>query len=202
MFKGWSFVYKNGVYCGKINVHHRKLCPKKYGSEEVCANTLELSQQQEKGVTSEENVLISSGEMVLMQTASTEVKNTSNGKSEQIRILLDSGSQRTYISESLAKKLGTKREKEQELRLVTFGSEKQKVIKTCTTLIHVKLNKGEYLEISANIVPVISGNIRRKQLSVHSNENLQHLLKSLDMSDTIPTSEESSSVDLLIGNDY
>jgi hypothetical protein len=138
---------------------------------------------------SEENVSISIGEIVLMQTAQTDVKSAASNKSERVRILLDSGSQRTYISESLANKLGAKRGKEEEIRLVTFGSEKQKVIKTYTTLINVKLNNGEYLEISANIVSVISGNIRRKRLSVHTNESLQHLLKSVNMPDTIPKSK-------------
>ena len=45
------------------------------------------------------NTCLSLGEIVLMQTALTEVSNTSSTRMEQTRVLLDSGSQRTYITE-------------------------------------------------------------------------------------------------------
>ena len=51
-----------------------------------------------------ENGLISSSEMVLMQTAKTDIKNPQSDIKQETRILFDSGSQRTYITESLAKK--------------------------------------------------------------------------------------------------
>ena len=70
---------------------------------------------------------------MLMQTAKTEIKNKSNSNSEQVRILLDSGSQRTYVTESLAKRLQLTKEREEEIKLVTFGSEKPKVVKTSQT---------------------------------------------------------------------
>ena len=47
------------------------------------------------------NSLISSGEMVLMQTAKTDIKNPESDIKQETRILLDSGSQRTYITECL-----------------------------------------------------------------------------------------------------
>lgn len=58
------------------------------------------------------------------------------------------------------------------------------------------------MDISANIVPVISGSVQRKAVKFYPTENLEHLVKSLDMADTIPTESESSSVELLIGNVY
>ena len=61
----------------------------------------ELPEQSE--VVNTENSLISSGEMVMMQTAKADVKNPGNGIKQNAQILLDSGSQRTYIKESLAK---------------------------------------------------------------------------------------------------
>ena len=51
-----------------------------------------------------ENVLISSEEMVLMQTARGNILNPNNEMEENARMLFDSGSQRTYKSEALAKK--------------------------------------------------------------------------------------------------
>ena len=64
------------------------------------------------------------------------------------------------------------------------------------------MNNGQYLVISANIVPVISGSVQRKALRFYDSQNIDHLLKSLDIADTIPTETESSEIELQIGNDY
>ena len=50
----------------------------------------------EIGDCAEENVLICSGEMVLMQTAKAEIQGHNNPERAHVRILLNSGSQRTY----------------------------------------------------------------------------------------------------------
>ena len=52
-----------------------------------------------------ESVLISSGETVLMQTAKTDIRNLLTSKAQTVWILLDTGSHRTYITESFAKAL-------------------------------------------------------------------------------------------------
>ena len=49
----------------------------------------------EDGLVHTENSLISSGEMVLMQTARAAIQNPANGHRHNTRLLLDSGSQRT-----------------------------------------------------------------------------------------------------------
>ena len=95
----------------------------------------------------EESVLISSGEMVLMQTAKAEIKNPLSTKNNVVRILLDSGSQRTYITEKLAEQLQLSKDKEEEINLVTFGNDKPKTIKTIQTKISLKLKIGQDLYI-------------------------------------------------------
>ena len=80
-------------YCKQWNRHHRRLCPQQFGTVQNSSLLEELLEENE--VLNTENSLISSGEMVLMQTAKADVQNPVNG--------LDSGSQRTYIMESLAK---------------------------------------------------------------------------------------------------
>ena len=147
-------------------------------------------------------MLVSSGEMLLMQTAKTEIKGQRNTKGEIVRILLDSGSQRTYVTEALADKLQLKREKEEEIKLVTFGCDRPKTVKTAQTKLSIKLNNGQYLDVTANIVPVISGTVQRKAMTLCSSKNMEHLVKSLDLADTIPLETESSTVELLVGNDY
>ena len=46
-----------------------------------------------------ENALISSEEMVLMQTAKGNILNLRNGMRDNVRMLFDSGSQGTYVTE-------------------------------------------------------------------------------------------------------
>ena len=77
-----------------------------------------------------ENALISSEEMVLMQTAKGNFLNPTNGMQENVRMLFDSGSQRTYITEKLARKLNLKLGKKSKISLVTFGSEKPQPLDT------------------------------------------------------------------------
>ena len=147
-------------------------------------------------------MLMSSGEIVFMQTAITNVKNPNDSRSEHTRILLDSRSQRTYITENLAEKLNLKGDNEQEIKLVTFGCDKPKTIKTKQTTVCVQLKNGRFLDIVTNIVPVISGIVQRRSIKLHSSEDFNNLTSSLDLADTIPTENETSSVELLIGHDY
>jgi hypothetical protein len=64
-----------------------------------------------------------------------------------------------------------------------------------------------YLNIDVNIVPVISGDIQRRSFDCSTVGNFKHIWKSLDLADldladSSSTQKESTSIDLLIGNDY
>ena len=197
---------KSCVYCGQVNSHHRSLCPRKFQAKLFSTHlSNEISgcnEVSEVEICEGENALVSSGEMVLMQTAQAKVTNLNQSKVEQVRILLDSGSQRTYITEGLAEQLQLRREKTEEIKLVTFGCETPKTVKTTQTKLNIQLNTGQPLEVSANIVPFISGSVQRTALNLYSSENLVHLMKSLDMADSVPSYTESSTVELLIGSDF
>ena len=71
-------------------------------------------------------------------------------------------------------------------------------MKTFQTKLSIKLNNGEYLDINAKIVPVISGIVQRPACQFHSSENLDNLVRSLDRADTIFSETETSTVELLI----
>ncbi|XP_071151548.1 uncharacterized protein [Mytilus edulis] len=140
--------------------------------------------------------------MVLMQTAKTDVVNPKNKEKVETGILFDSGSQRTYTSQSLASKLNLKGDKEEELKLVTFGSEKPKIVKTSSTNLSIKLNNGKNFNLVANIVPVISRCVHMKSLDASAMEYLKHFVKEVELADELPFQNESSSIELLIGNDH
>ncbi len=109
------------------NEHHRSLCPKKFGKK-ANKESVQLSEEiseTERDSGRDEEVLISSGEFVLMQTAMAEVTNPLEDCTQEVRLLLDCGSQRTYITEQLADKLKALTERmKTELKLVTFGKYK------------------------------------------------------------------------------
>ena len=56
----------------------------------------------------------------MMQTATADISNPVNGQIQNVRMLLDSGSQRTYITEALAKKLKLKRGVKTEIMVTTL----------------------------------------------------------------------------------
>lgn len=196
---------KKCVYCSEENVHHRSLCPRKF-KKSVTKESVHVS---EEGYESEgehhqndENVLLSYGEKVIMQTASAKLYNEKTLIEQDARILLDSGSQRTYITEEFAKKLKLRKENEQEINLSTFGSKQSKKIKTASAKIILKSNFGEEVEITVNIVPNITGIIQRKSVKIEDKKRFHELKKNLQLADKIPEKDESDKIDLLIGNDY
>ena len=208
-------------YCGQVNSHHRSLCPQKFGhirnepahlveeltlQEEECTSKDEMvtssNMVQEIGY-SNENVLVSSGETVLMQTAMSSVKNPrDNMMTQTVRILLDTGSHRTYITESLAKELNLKSGRVTDLSLVTFGSKKPQRYKTPTTEVDITLKDGSIITITANIVPSITGNIQRGPITMSSVQDREHLASRYALADTLPCETESASIEMLIGSDY
>ena len=85
---------KTCVYCGEFNVYHRSLCPKRFPLSTSMASVVHKIEPKNK--VSEENGLhvikMSMNEMVMMQTALTDVINTETNESHQVRLLMDSGS--------------------------------------------------------------------------------------------------------------
>jgi hypothetical protein len=190
------------VYCGKVNVHHRSLCDKKF-SKHFQKESVHLSEEILKEENpSEEAGLLSLNETVLMQTVLTDVRGAKSLKSEKVRLILDSGSHRSYIAKSLADRLKLKGEKDQEINIVTFGSERSRVIKTKTTKLNLKMKNGDYLTIEANIVPSISGMMQRTKVKDSQKQKLLEFTKDLTLADSIPTETKSDVLELLLGNDY
>ncbi|XP_060608071.1 uncharacterized protein LOC132760172 [Ruditapes philippinarum] len=196
---------KKCVYCNQFNRHHRSLCPKKYKQttqEESQMSATEQINNISPMEQNEQNAMLSHGESVFMQTALTDIQNPTSNESVKTRILLDCGSQRTYITQSLADKLRLKKQYVEELHVFPFGSKDARVIKTHVTSINLKLRNGQKLCLKANIVPVISGSIHRKSLNKQVLKEFRDIAENLDLADTFPDKNETSQIELLIGNDH
>ena len=219
---------KNCFYCSRVNNHHKSLCPQKFGNlRKESANLVEelsvqevMSTTKDEMVTSSnkdrmftpsntvqededstESVLISSGETVLMQTAKTDIRNPLTSVTQTVRILLDTESHRSYITESLAKALNLKMGELTELSLVTFGSKKPQRYRTPTTKVDITLKDGSNCTITANVVPSITDNIQRDPISINFVQDREHLVQHYELADTLPCERESSIIELLIGSD-
>ena len=149
-----------------------------------------------------ENVLLSSGESVLMQTAKPEVKNPRNFTKQNIRMLLDTGSQRMSITENLAKTLNLTLGNPNNITLVTFGSKKPQKIKSPSTTMDITLRDGSTLTINANVIPSITRTVYRGPIYLGCLQKADCFLNQYDLADTLPCKGESSTIDLLVRNDY
>jgi len=137
-----------------------------------------------------------------MQTALNKVLNSNANASAETRIILDSGSQRTYISENMCTKQGLYVQNSNTLNVVTLGSPKpQKKINKHTKLC-VKLKTGIFFEMSATVVPVISAELNQQPVKCPQNKDMTQLLQTVCLADTNPSKNEKSPVEMLIGNDY
>ena len=73
------------------------------------------------------------------------------------RVLLDTSSHRTYITQKLANKLELKWLQKEIILVVTFGSTKPKQIESHVVEIELPLKDGTSFNLTANMIPQITG---------------------------------------------
>ena len=195
---------KSCAYCHQWNNHHSSLCQQKFGAENREGAHLVQELHADENYSINENALLSSGEMVLMQTATADISNPHSEQMQNVRMLFDTGSHRTYITESLVKRLNLKsgEEEESEINLVNFGSENPQTQKMAETTISILLKGGSMMNINASVVPSITGSILRRPVQCKSIQNWEHLWNEENLADSSPTEKEETTFELLIGNDY
>ena len=168
------------VHCGKQNAHHCSLCPEKFSTdkqeqkeEEKLKNEVTESATEEQPETIEADSLLASEEKVSIQTTEATVKNTTKDASAEVRMFLDCGSQRTYISQQLVYKLQLEPYKTEKFSVNTFGSGRAKIIATSIVKLQVKLKNGSFRIVHTNVVPQIICSVRRQAVNVKELEKLQ-----------------------------
>ena len=91
--------------------------------------------------------------------------NLNTSKKQSTRLILDCGSQRTYITGDLVNKLQLVSNNTEILTFFTFGSTKPKEFKTPVVEFGLKLKNGHTMNIQANVVPKITGMIQRAPIN-------------------------------------
>ena len=74
-----------------------------------------------EATSNEEMMMLATGEHIVMQTALAEATSTDQMVSEVTRVLMDTGSSRTYVTEKNVNKLKLKIHKSNKLTIYTFA---------------------------------------------------------------------------------
>ena len=131
---------------------------------------------------------------VMLQTATALATNEDGSKTAKVKILFDSGSQRSYITNSLKSRLNIKSKKTETLHLNTFGERSYRKQKCEVSPLLLRSNKNEDILISTLSFPVICSPLSTK-IEVDQYPHLQ----GLQLADS-PGSNES--IDVLIGSKH
>jgi len=105
-----------------------------------------------------EHTLLFSDEQVLMQTATVEVEHLQKSRRATTRLLLDTGNQRTYITNKLAEKLQLPITESETLTVYTFSASKPRELHTPFTELRLLTKEGASLHLRVNVVPKITDN--------------------------------------------
>ena len=134
-----------------------------------------------------------------MQTALVDTLNLNTSKKQSTLLLLDWGSQGTYITEYLVNELQLVSNNTEILIVFTFGSTKPKEFETPVVEFCLKLKNGHTINNQANVVSKITEMIQRASIN---SKQFEPLLKDHQLADTLPSELQVSTVKLLIGRDY
>ena len=90
-----------------------------------------------------------------MQTALVEVIHT-DGRTHHARILFDTGSSRSFVTDSLQRRANLKVTGQDDIALATFGSPVRRTSQYSRVELQIKTNGGSVQALSANVIPEIT----------------------------------------------
>ena len=146
-------------------------------------------------------IYVDSKTAVLLQTAQTRIYNPMNPQcSVMVRVLLDSGSQRSYITEEVMQKLGLTPMSRQIIAISTFGSNPMEVQDCGLVTVGIQTQSENCREVSLFSVPHICDALGNQPISMCL-ERCEHL-RGLVLAEAPTDNSHRKEIDLLIGSDY
>jgi len=127
-----------------------------------------------------------------MQTATAEVQDLNKSRKQIIRLLQNTGSQRTYITEDLTKKLQLDVKGSETLSVFIFINSKPQQLHTPVTELSLLTKDGSSLHLRVNVVPKTIGTLQRAYFDT---KKIEHLLKDIPLADSLPTVSETASIE-------
>lgn len=146
------------------------------------------------------NFCASNARSVLLQTARACIYSIAEPRhSLEVRLLLDSGSQRSYLSERASRQLALEPKGVQQLSIATFGSDRER-LQTCSVVeVGMRMRNFPPLCLSLYVVPTICEPLVSQPIATCVSEGCH--LASLDLAD-YSDGETSLEVDMLVGSDF
>ena len=168
------------------------------GSSVVVSDRRERRSNENKSSTT---VYVDSNTSILLQTAIAPVSVVHQWHPVvNMRILFDSGSQRSYLSERARAKLNLLPKRKEKLLIKTFGQENEQLRECDVVEFCVRgLSEGSKVQMTALAVPLICSPL--KDQAVQFAQQCYSHLADLELADH-PSEDCGSEVDLLIGNDF
>ena len=189
--------------------HHVSICT--FGiSEETGAHSLTDApttanhEQASWGAPNDTNenptaLYIGSSTPILLQTAKAVVFKPGQTGQLLARLILDSGSQRSYVTTRVREQLNLPTERRQTIAIKTFGSSDEHTQSVDVVQLCVAAENGEEVQLSAFVVPLICDPLQR-QCIARAGNTYAHL-KGLNLADHC-TSDNDVVVDILVGSDH
>lgn len=183
--------------------HHTFLCerrknPTNHNERKTPPANGEPNNEQVSGQNTT-SMFVNSHTAVLLQTAKAYVCRPDNEtKASNVRVIFDSCSQRSYVSQRLAKRLCLPVIGQDNLLIKTFGEETSRLRSCELVQIAVKGVDGMSLYVNVYVVPVICTPQSNQYLHVAIEQ--YPYLADLELAESASNSQEE--VDILIGADY
>ena len=183
---------KNRCYVCKLDSHHTALCFKN--------NNININSSREGTAENRDEIhttQIGCKSSILLQTTSAIAKSTNESQKIKINILLDSGSQKSYVSRRLVQKLNLQPISEEKISLSTFADPGRKNMAVKKYPLCLETNSGMNFYLNVLDVPTICSPV--------SNKSVQVALKEFpflrDNPDFTQECDRNTDIDLLLGLD-
>ena len=213
IFRDCTLNPKNGCYyCGKRRHHNCAICPQKFvdpPQPQLNGDTQLDGDKEEKppsvevlnSTSVQSQTLVSSSEEILLQTAIVPAQSDDKTETVSVKVLLDSASHCSFMTERLAKQLKLVPQYKELLSVSTFAARKPQDVSTYVVEFNVMTKDNTCMHFHANVIEQITGFIHRGPLKPADMAFLMSI--SADrLTDSISESLEPSTVNLLTGSDY
>ena len=149
---------------------------------------------------SSSTLYVGADETTLLQTARAVLYNPNRPDSiVRVRAILDTGSQRSYVTDGVKQALSLETEEVQQLSIATFGAAGHKSQRFEVLRVGLKMKDGKNQELKLIKVPSICEPLTAQPISLCLNKH-DHLNR-LDLAD-YSDGQETLQIDVLIGADY
>ncbi len=133
--------------------------------------------------------------------ATAHIRHPTSQSFHKVKIFLDCGSQKSYISAPLVEKMSLSKEDEHVLLIHTFAREKPQQVVSNLVPVQLVTNSGNLLQLSVNSVPFLTGLIKRDPLDNADLDFLRQIPPS-HLANALPTVTDEFQPDILLGLDY